>query len=220
MFANQFISNEIFPLKKSDSVESAGLFLQDFQVKELPIVEGGKVLGMVNETILQQTEKNGVEECMDISIGSYLVPEFTHFFELWKRFNQTHFDTLALVNSEQQFRGIVAAKDVLKQSYSSLALAQEGSFLIIEVPVIQYSLAEISRICESNDAKIVHLMVEHKGANTNLLHVSVQLNKIYLNHVIASLDRFGYSVIHTNSPLDPNQNMDDRYNWLLKYLST
>lgn len=220
MFANQFISHEIFPLKKSDSVTSAEVFMQDCKVKELPIVEGGKILGMVNESILQQTDKNRVEDCMEVKLETYLIDEFAHYFELWQRFEQSKHDTLVLINSEQQFKGIVAARDVLKQSFASLALAQEGSFLIIEVPVIQYSLAEIARICESNDAKILHLMAEYKGTNSSLLHVSIKLNKIYLNHVMASLDRFGYHVIHSNSPLDPNQSMGDRYNWLLKYLST
>jgi len=220
MFANQFISNEIFPLKKSDSVASAEVFMQDCMVKELPIVESGKILGMVNEAILQNTEQTRVEDCMNLQIDTYTIHEFAHYFELWQRFELTKFDSLVLINSEQQFKGIVAAKDILKHSYGKLALAQEGSFLIIEVSAIQYSLAEIARICESNDAKILHLMVEPKGNDNNALHVSIKLNKLYLNHVMASLDRFGYHVIHTNSPLDPNHSLDDRYNWLLKYLNT
>jgi acetoin utilization protein AcuB len=220
MFASQFISNEIFPLKKSDTVASAEVFMQDCMVKELPVVEGGKILGMVNESILQNTDKSKVEDCMNMQLDAYVIHEFAHYFELWQRFELTQFDSLVLVNNEQQFKGIVAAKDIMKHAYAKLALAQEGSFLIIEVSAIQYSLAEIARICESNEAKILHLMIETKGGEANLLHVSIKLNKTYLNHVMASLDRFGYHVIHTNSPLDPNHSLDDRYNWLLKYLNT
>ncbi|MCG9880840.1 MAG: CBS domain-containing protein [Bacteroidia bacterium] len=220
MFANQFLSNEIFPLKKSDSVASAEVFMQDFKVKELPVVELGKILGYVSESILELTAENKVEACMDINIDAFLVKEFTHYFELWQRFEHSKSDSLFVVNSENMFVGIITAKDLIKQTYSKLSLAQEGSFLVIEIPAIQYSPAELARICESNDAKILHLMVAPKGTDANLLHVSIKLNKLYLNHVMASLDRFGYHVIHTNSPLDPNQNMDDRFQWLLKYLNT
>ena len=220
MFANQFISDEIFPLKRLDSVDSAEVFMQDCMVRELPVVDGGKIIGMVSEFILQNTNKSKVEDCMNTQLDVYTINEFAHYFELWQRFDFSKFDSLTLVNNEQQFKGIVAVKDIMKHSYANLALAQEGSFLVIEVSAIQYSLAEIARICESNEAKILHLMIESKGGEGQLLHVSLKLNKIYLNHVIASLERFGYHIVQTNSPLNPIQNLDDRYDWLLKYLNT
>lgn len=220
MFASQFLSSEIFPLKKSDSASSAELFMQDFKVKELPVVEAGKIIGYVSETLMEDLADVRVETCMLLNFDLYVVKESTHYFELWQRFEQLQSDSLFVVNEDNTFVGIIAAKDLVKHSFAKLSLAQEGSFLVIEIPVIQYSPAEIARICESNDAKILHLMVEPKGADSKTLFVSVKLNKLYLNHVIASLDRFGYPVIHTNSPLDPNKNMDDRFQWLLKYLNT
>jgi acetoin utilization protein AcuB len=220
MFAIQFISGEVFPLKKSDSIESALMFMEDWKVKELPIVEGGLVIGYVNEKMLNNRVEERVELCMDVMAEPYMVQEHTHVFDVWLRMNQHQFDTLAVVNSSNQFVGLISAKDISLQSFAHSALLQEGSTLVIEVQAIQYSLAEISRICESNDAKIIHLMIETMKDEVNTLHVSMKLNKVYLNHVIASLERFGYRILHTNSPLDPNHSLDDRYAWLVKYLNT
>jgi hypothetical protein len=134
--------------------------------------------------------------------------------------HQYQFETLAVQNSDEQFLGLISLKDIGIQSFAHSTLLQEGSTLVLNVQAIQYSLAEISRICESNDAKILYLFVQPLMDADNTLQVSLKMNKVYLNHVIASLERFGYQIIHTNSPLDPNQSLDDRYNWLVKYLNT
>ncbi len=220
MFAKQFISNEIFPLKKSDSAESAMLFMEDWLVKELPVVESAKVLGIVKKPMLFENDSKRIDQIMELNTDVYVVNEFTHLFELMKQMNQYDLNSLAVIGSDQQYLGIVCAKDISNYAYAHSALVQEGSVLVIEVAAIHYSLAEISRICESNDAKIIHLMIENLRDENNMLLVSIKLNKLYLTHVIASLERFSYKIIYTNSPTDPNNSLDDRYNWLVKYLNT
>lgn len=220
MFAQQFISNEIFPLKKSDSVESALLFMSDWMVRELPVVEGGKVIGYVSEKILLEQDEGKIENCMNIQTADILILPQAHLFDIQAKLSKFQFSSLVVENKEGQFVGIISAKDIQALSYSHSALEQEGSVLVIEVTAIQYSLAEISRICESNDAKIIHVMIETLKDEQNTLHVSLKLNRQYLTHVISSLERFSYKIIYTNSPLDPNHTLDDRYLWLVKYLNT
>ncbi len=220
MFAIQFISNETFPLKKSDSAESALLFMNDWKVNELPVVEGGKVLGFVRESLLLDKEDKKVEFFMDINAEIYCISEHMHVFEIINRMQQYQLNSLAVMSADKVFLGIICAKDISAKTYENSSLTQLGSILVLEVPAIHYSLAEISRICESNDAKIIHLMIESLKDENNTLHVSLKLNKEYLNFVMASLERYGYKIIFTNSPFDPNQSFDDRYNWLIKYLNS
>lgn len=220
MFALQFISNEVFPLKKSDTAESALMFLSDWMLRELPVVEGGKVIGYVNEKMLLEREQERVELCMNTQTELLKVHEHTHLFDVYAALDKGGLSSLVVLNSDEQFVGILHGKDILNLAFSHSALNQEGSIVVLEVTAIQYSLAEISRICESNDAKIIHLLIETMKDEENTLHVSLKLNRLYLTHVIASLERFGYKVVYTNSPLDPNHSLDDRFNWLVKYLNT
>jgi predicted transcriptional regulator len=48
MFAEELLSNDIFPLKKTDSCESALVFMSDWKVFHLPVVDNGKLLGYVS----------------------------------------------------------------------------------------------------------------------------------------------------------------------------
>ncbi len=220
MFANQYISSEIFSLKKSDNAETALMFMSDWMVKELPVVDNLKVLGIVNEVSLLENPDKKVDEIMLHDIANYCIHEHNHIYEIWQRMCQYHLTSLVVINSEGLFKGVISAQDIAQQSFSNSAIMQEGSLIVLEISAIQFSVAEIARICESNDAKIIHLMVETLKDEANTLFVSIKLNKQFLSRVIASLDRFGYKIIFTNSVLDPNQSMDDRFQWLLKYLNT
>lgn len=63
MFAEELLSNDIFPLKKTDSCESALVFMSDWKVFHLPVVDNGKLLGYVSyDDINNQSGKTKVEK--------------------------------------------------------------------------------------------------------------------------------------------------------------
>lgn len=220
MFAVQLLSAEIFPLKPCDSGESAGLFFDDWKVNWLPVVEGGKVLGVLGNKSANGHEDLRAEQMMQKDLSLYTVPEHFHAFELLERMHKSGFDTLAVLTAEEQYRGMVSAREIHQQLFEHAAMQQEGSLLVLEIPAIHYSLAELSRIIEGNETKVLHLYIEPVKDQENTLRVSLKLNRTYLNHVMASLERFGYRILYSNSPADPNRSVDERYQWLMKYLNT
>jgi len=219
MFAIQFVSQELFPLKRSDSAENALLFMEDWQVKELPIVEAGFIVGMVTYLQAQANEGQRVDEFMQAAT-LFTAASHLHIWDVWKIMVANKFSTLCLQTNEGVFAGQIQIKDLAQQSFSHSALMQDGAILVLEVEPIQYSLAEIARICEANESKIIQLMIEPLKNEKNLLHVSIKLNTSYPSHTIASLERFGYHVLFSSGEIDPNHSLDDRYRWLVKYLNT
>ncbi len=219
MFAIQFVSQELFPLKRSDASENAMLFMEDWQVKELPVVEAGKIIGMITYNQAFENPGKRVDEFMQLP-DAYLVNTNLHIWEVWSKFQSLGLTTVCLQQEDGMFAGQIHLKDISIQSFAHSALMQEGAILVLEVEAIQYSLAEIARICEANQAKIIHLMIEPIKSEANLLQISIKLNTSYPAYVIASLERFSYKVTFSSGFADPNHSFDDRYKWLVKYLNT
>lgn len=71
----------------------------------------------------------------------------------------------------------------------------ENSLIIIEVPLIDYTVTDIARIVESNNAHIMNLFVL-PIADGNTLLVSVKTNLIDPSPVLMSFERFNYKVVH------------------------
>ncbi len=58
MLARDLISNDIFPLKKTDTAEAAMMLMQDWKIFDLPVVDGGKILGFCDFASLAKKKKN------------------------------------------------------------------------------------------------------------------------------------------------------------------
>ena len=154
MFAYQLISNEIFALKPSDSAANALVFMEDWQVKDLPIVQNLKVVGIVNEQILFNNDHENLVNVLNPS--SIYCFENTHFYDVLRIIFNSNLSTIPVVDAEQNFKGIIAAKDLAKQLYQNSSLNQDGGIIVLQMNAQSYSLAEIARITEVNNAKILY----------------------------------------------------------------
>lgn len=220
MFASQLISQEIFPLKRADSPETALMFFDDWQIKYLPVIENGKVLGWLTQDEASKSQLDKIESLLFPPNPLFEVSENTHVFDLLQKFNGLVSDTLVINDNEGKFLGLISSKELGASWHQSSALMQSGSVLVLEVPSIQYSLAELSRISESNQVKIIHVMIEPAKEDPNRLFVSLKFNREDISFVISSYERFGYPVLYTNAGFGDHESMQDRYKWLMKFIQS
>lgn len=71
----------------------------------------------------------------------------------------------------------------------------ESSLVVLEIPTVDYTLTDISRIVESNNARVMNLFVLPVADGSTLI-ISVKLNLIDISPVLMSLERFNYKVLH------------------------
>ena len=218
MFAYQFISNEMFALKPSDSTSSALVFMEDWLVKDLPVVQNGKLIGTVNEKVLYDNEDEKVANVLNPN--SAFCFENTHFYDLLKLLFIGNISSISVLDKEQNFKGIIAAKDLAKQLFDHSTLAQDGGVIVLQMNARNYSLAEIARITEVNNAKILYLHVNPLADAENNIQVSLKYNITDLKYIIATFERFNYQVIFSSQQMDEDDASSKRYDWLIKYLNT
>ena len=71
----------------------------------------------------------------------------------------------------------------------------ENSLVVIEISLVDYTLTEIARIVESNNARIMNVFILPL-ADGNTLIISIKLNLLDISPVLMSLERFNYKVLH------------------------
>jgi acetoin utilization protein AcuB len=218
MFAYQLISNEMFALKPSDSASSASVFMEDWQVKDLPVVQNGKLIGTVNEKVLFDNEDEKVANILNSNAAFCF--ENTHFYDLLKLLFIGNISAISVLDKEQNFKGIIASKDLAKQLFDHSTLAQDGGIIVLQMNARNYSLAEIARITEVNNAKILYLHVNPLADAENNIQVSLKYNITDLKYIIATFERFNYQVVFSSQQTDEDDASSKRYDWLIKYLNT
>jgi hypothetical protein len=71
----------------------------------------------------------------------------------------------------------------------------ENSLLILDIPFKDYTLTELARIVESNNAHVVSLSVISISGGADLL-VSLKLDVGDLSSLLRSFERFNYRVVY------------------------
>lgn len=81
-----------------------------------------------------------------------------------------------------------------KEQFTELT-ETENSLLILEIPVKDYTLTEVARIVESNNAHVLSLSVMPISGGADLL-ISLKLDVQDLSLVLRSFERFNYRVVY------------------------
>ena len=95
----------------------------------------------------------------------------------------------------------------------------ENSLVVIEISLVDYTLTEIARIVESNNARIMNVFIL-PVADGNTLIISIKLNLLDISPVLMSLERFNYKVLHYEMKEGVvTENHKERLDELLYYLN-
>ena len=219
MIVSEITSTDIFPLKKTDTCESVLVFMQDWKVFHLPVVDNGKLVGYVTVDDLNSLKGN-------LKIEKYIIPnpqlfllKTQHLFEVVQQVAETKYTCLAVCDVENNYQGAVSLTE-LNQAFNNSSLIQPGAIIVLRMNPKDYSLAELSRIIEYNDSKIVNVFVHTDFTDNTKIMVSLKLNKKAISTVLQTLERYQYNIHSIHQFAEQNADVNDRYDWLIKYIHT
>lgn len=106
-------------------------------------------------------------------------------------------------------------KDMLLKQLES----QEACVIQLEMGAYDYSLSEIARIVEENDAKILGLTVDDVPNELGRIMVTLLVNQHECGAIVKSFYRYNYNVVNTYSSPDGNRDLLDRFSLLMRYMN-
>jgi len=218
MLAKEFLSSKLFPLKPSDSVQVAMEILNESNVAFLPVVENGKHIGYLSSSELLDVKPKSkkIEALIKHSLTARIM-ENQHIFEVIRVFANIPSTVLSVVNAEDEFIGMISAKELIHQMAKFSGFLEPGSIISLEVGVRDYSLSEIARIVEYNNAKILSLHLESREEERKLL-VHLKLNTSDLKSLVATFQRYSYQVVASYFNEEENSSLKSRYDLLMRFL--
>ena len=95
----------------------------------------------------------------------------------------------------------------------------ESSVIQLEMGAYDYSLSEIARIVEENDAKIMGLTVDDHPEDPGRIVITLLVNQAESGAIVKSFERYNYNVVGLYSSPDENNDLLDRYSLLMRYMS-
>ena len=220
MIAEQLINYMVPPLKPNDEIIRAKQWMDEFRVRELPVVDEGVLNGYISEDLLYDSE------IMHSQVGQYplknsnsIVEPWKHYYDILKVLSENDMDLVSVLENNE-FKGVVLKEDVLKEFSETAIVNSNGAIVILQSSLKDFSLAEISRITEMNGALVLGANVRPNSEDASQLEIVLRINQQDVNQISNGLSKSGYQVISSFNTEDQSFDENERYGMLMKYLNT
>lgn len=222
MLAAELIDPMLPALKPTDTVGQALEWMQEHRIGQLVMTDLGEYRGIISEDLLLDVpdEDRPLSDVMQLHELVYAL-EGQHTFELLRLVVDNHLDVLAVVGEGTEFMGTISATELLRQFSQDLGVQEVGAVVVLSLDERDYSMAEISRLVESNNVKIISSYFSSSTpGSADRSTLTLKLNRQEVVSVISTLERFGYQIdgVFASAPIE---NIDqERLDSLLRYLNT
>ncbi|MEQ8304337.1 MAG: CBS domain-containing protein [Cyclobacteriaceae bacterium] len=220
MIAAEIINHLIPPLKISDDAHKAIVWMEEFRCNHIPVVKDNKLVGFISEAMILETNdiEKKIEEIelvgKDCSVG-----EGAHFYDILKVAGEHKLEIVAVHNESNEYQGVITVQDIMTSFAQTAAVQMPGGILVLSLDLIDYSLAEISRLIEENNAKILSSIMVEDTMDNRKIKLTLKINQLDLTRIVATLERFGYRIIARYQEDKKELENSDRIDMLMKYLN-
>lgn len=194
MLAEKLISDSLTSVKSTEKGKVALNAMDVYRVSHIPVVNDNKYIGLVSDKLIYDLNllEVPIETQLD-KLNTSHVHHDQHIFEIAILMHKLKLSVLAVLGPEHQYLGAITLYDLARRFAKLFSLEETGGVIILEMNVLNYSLAEISRIVEANDMKVLSSFMDKKPG-TNILDVILKLDNVELSSLIQSFMRYDYKV--------------------------
>ncbi|GAB1454593.1 acetoin utilization AcuB family protein [Draconibacterium sp.] len=220
MLAENLISDSLTSINSAEKGKKALNLMDVYRVSHIPVVDNSKYLGLVSDKLIYDLNilEVPIETQIDKLNTSHVHKE-QHIFEIAILMYKLKLSVLPVLDADHFYLGAITLYDLARRFAKLFALKEIGGVIILAMNEINYSLAEISQIVESNGVKILSSFTDKKHG-TNEMDVILKLNKEDLSPLIQAFMRYDYNVKAVY--LDQSELKDlyqDRFDLFMKYMN-
>jgi len=218
MIAKDLISDTVMPLQTSDTGITALNWMEEFKVSHLPIVNNNDFLGLISEKDIY--ELNHYEEPLGnhaLSLINPYVYESQHVYEVIRQVHEQKLTLIPVINEKNHYVGSITLQCLTKYFARLAAVDNPGGIIVLEMGIRDFTLSEIARIVESNDALILSLYVMTLPDSMKM-QVTIKVNRMDIASLISTFNRYNYTIKASFFETDYDQTLHDRYDSLMRFL--
>jgi predicted transcriptional regulator len=193
MFCGQLISADIIIQGLNDPVGMVLHQMEDMKLRHLPVSDDDKFFGLIAEDDLEDES----DETPLIKLQDYFIKSFvkaTDYFLVAVKLSQVmQLDLVPVLNEKNELEGVITRDTLFRELARMTGITDYGSLVVLEMEKSDYSVGEINRLVESNDAVITQLNTWSDNT-THLMTVILRINKEEISDIVASFQRHEYNV--------------------------
>ena len=183
MLARDLISEVISPLQPTDTGAKGLHCMEIFRISHMPIVNHGDFLGLISDADI--FDRNMV----DIPISEYpsdvlspYVYEYQHLYEVAELVSRLDLTAIPVLAENHKYLGVISSRQLIKAFGDMAAVKMSGGIIVLELNANDYSLSQIARIIEENNAKILSCYITSPEDSIKI-EITLKINQTDLTSI-------------------------------------
>lgn len=219
MRAEELISEIIPPLKYSETGEKALSWMNEFRVSHLPVVNGNQFIGLLSENDVYDMPDPTlrIDQCF-INLPKPFIYADSHVYEIMKIIADQKITVVPILNEHNEYIGCTDLLYLMSAITAVISIKEAGGIIVLLMNIHDYSLTQIARIVEENNAKILSSYITSVPDSTEI-EVTLKINTTDLDRIIQTFNRYDYFIKATFAKGNIQDDLKRRYDELMNYLN-
>jgi len=219
MIAIELISEEIPPLKHTDTGEMALQWMEEFKVNHLPVLKGENFVGLLSENdLLDKNDLSNTLHELFTHLPRPYVKGTSHIYEVLAMSSDAHVSVVPVLDDEENYLGCISIVELMQKVADTSSIKETGGIIVLEMNDVDYSLSHISQIIESENAKVLSSFIT-SNPSSRKLELTLKINLVELGRIIRALERYDYQIKASFQRNSHHEDLKNRYDELMKYLN-
>lgn len=218
MIAKNLLSQDIIPLRTSDTGKEALSVMNDFYVKHLPIVNNKQLLGLISEDEILEHDIEEAVGSYTLSMSRPYARKDNHIYEVLKTLSEYQLTVIPVVDDKGDYLGLISQEDLIRFFANIGSFTEPGGIIVLEMSRHDYTMAEMARIVESEDAAILSSFITSSLDSTKI-DVTLKINRTDLQRILASFERYDYKIKATFQEAEYFDSLKERFDSFMSYLN-
>jgi len=218
MRAFELITDEIPPLIHTDSGEKAINWMDEFKVVHLAVLKNGAFVGVVSESaILDRLVLSDVLDELFDHLPRPYVNKNAHIYDVLAMMSEHKLSIIPVLDENEQYLGCTSIYHLMTTLANIGSIKEPGSILVLEINSIDYSMAQIAQIIESNNAKILSSYIL-SDVSSSVLEVTLKINELNLSRIILTFERYDYKIKASFQAVASDDDLRWKYDALMNFM--
>ncbi|BAV09881.1 CBS domain-containing protein [Filimonas lacunae] len=217
MLTSQLIVTSYPAVNLFDKAGFALQLMEDYDIQHLPIVSDEKFRGLISKDDLLDADEAAPIALLEEQWIKASVHANDHFLQALKQASALDLSLIPVINEQSELQGVISRVELLHAAEKFTGAEEPGGLIVMEMEKRNFSFGEMSRLVETNDAYITQLNT-YIDSSTGLLQITMKVNKSEISDIVATFQRYEYTVKHYFGEESYQNELKENYDLLMTYL--
>lgn len=212
-----YLINDVKPQNLNQSIHELQKMLSHLTYSHLPIAHEAGFKGVMAENDIYCFDSEKTVEDYQYAIEHFFVTPHTNWLDVLEAFAKNSSNIMPVIDDKGNYLGYYELNDIISLFSEMPFFIEDGAVLVVEKGVKDYSFSEISQIVESNNAKLYGIFLSN--IENDLAQITLKLGTDGIINIMQTFRRYGYNILSSHQGDAYLENLQERSEYLKKYLN-